>query len=321
MPGSETKAKGRTPGQLGFNNATYLPFDNVAAIGASVVGTVIQASLPLPSTCKIYGAMAAYTAIAATTGTHFFNVVLGNASYETTNGALATVSGTVAGAIHTGDTIVMTWSVSAALVGSVGGPTPASPIIFTVSYQVKSTDTTATLVATGLAGAFNGTEILNALFFANTAAGVVNFTSIGCGTIYNGVTFTAIVTGTAVTTTFTASGTTASGTNNTGYATIGPNNTVPIGEGPSFAAQGTPIFDTDQALFALAPGTTLQGQFPYTTYDFDTLYPQGSVLSLRAITPAGGSITNFKVGLLVSPYDPINSHPNVTAFDPNQDIG
>lgn len=321
MPGSETKAKFRTPGALGFNSGSWAFFDNVAAVGASVVGTAIQQSLPLPCTCKIYGAMVAYTAIGATTGTHFFNIVLGNASYETTNGALSTVPGTVAGTIHTGDTIVMTWSVAAALVGSVGGPTPATPIIFTVSYTVKSTDTTATLVALGVCNAFNSTEILNALFFANQAAGVVNFTSIGCGTIYNGVTYTAIVTGTAVTTTFTASGTTASGTNNTGYATIGPNNTIPIGQGPSFAAQGTPIFDTDQALFAVAPGTTLQGQFPYTTFDFDTLYPQGSVLSLRAITPAGGSITNFKVGLLIAPYDPINSHPNVTAFDPNQDVG
>lgn len=322
MGGTETRGKVRDPDGLIFNGIQYIYFDNVAAVAANVAGTVIQASLPLPSTCKIFGAMAAYTAINTFVGTHFFNVVLGNGTYETTNGVVATVPGTVAGTIHTGDTIVMTWSVLASLVQSVGGPAPYSPVIFTVQYTVKSTDTTATLVAAGLVGAFNSTEVLNALFCANNAAGVVSFTAIECGTVYNGVTYTAIVTGTGVTTTFTASGTTASGTNNSGYNAIGPNNVMPIGQAPSYAVANTSIFSADQALLNPAPGTTLPGQFPYTTALFDTLYPQGQILTLRAITPVStGSITNLKVGLAIAAYDPIASHPNVTAFDPNQDIG
>lgn len=68
-----------------FDAVSFLGFDNVATIGAAVAQTTVQARLLAPTRMKIAKVGVNYSAIAATTGTHLFNIVLGNGAYTAGN--------------------------------------------------------------------------------------------------------------------------------------------------------------------------------------------------------------------------------------------
>lgn len=108
---------------------------------------------------------------------------------------------TVAGTIHTGDVLTLTFT-----------PTSGSPTV--VTYTLTASETTATLAAVKLAAAINANATIAAAgFFANNAAGVVNLYcpgGVAPGTGWTSV--TPSVTGGGATTTLTGATSTASTT-------------------------------------------------------------------------------------------------------------
>lgn len=72
-----TKGKQHSPTSVGFDQLSVESFDTVATIGAGVANTTVQAVVPCATNFKILRASVAYTAIAAATGTHKVNVVVG----------------------------------------------------------------------------------------------------------------------------------------------------------------------------------------------------------------------------------------------------
>ena len=72
-----------------FNALGYLPFDNVASVGAGVANTVIQARLVLPQASKIAKVAVYCSAIDNVDGTDFFNIVMGTGAY--TNSTLGPI--------------------------------------------------------------------------------------------------------------------------------------------------------------------------------------------------------------------------------------
>ena len=353
MPGSTTRTKTRSRDSINYNALQIVPFTTIAAsIGAGVANTTVQDTIYLPFTCKIMGAYAGYTAIGAATGTHQFNVVTGTGTYMTAVGTSATTTLVVGGTVHTGDvltanifipnTLLQTVGVPGIQTGVLGNPPVAGATQFTATYTVQSTDTTLTLAATGLAKAINSLPGLNDLIFANNTTGTINLTALSAAitsannTLFNSISYTAGVTGTSATTTLTASGTLSGGTATTGV-TPGVNDlfeyqgalVTPIvgggtntGSGITFyngyniAPAGTPLFNSDIALFAPP-----QGQNPWFASNFDVIYQQGQALTLRVTTPAStGSISNLRVNLAVVPFDIAPSYSQFNTFDPHQEI-
>jgi len=332
MPGSTTRTKSRVRDSAVFNSLQFETIGPVAAIGAAVTGATVQAQIILPCSAKIYGAMPTYTAIASILGTHFFNIVTGSGTYETTNGTIATQSLTVAGPV-TGN--VLTWSVAIpqsillalgiqpiGFAGSPGIATVANGNVqFNFSYTVKSTDTTATILAASMIAYMTATLGFNAVLFANQAAGVITIGSFNTGTQYNSITTTG-ASSTGATTIAFGGATLAGGTATTGYTAVGTNDLFEYTGANVFAPPGTPVFASDMALVEPAPGTMTQGQNPYVPASYDVIYPQGTVLTLRAVTPAStGSITNLGVTLLLACFDVKPPQPTYNSFVPQLDIG
>lgn len=86
-----------------------------------------------------------------------------------------------------------------------------------------------------------------------------------------------------------------------------------VGSVDTNAIAGTTVFQGDQNL---ATGTADTPQV-FNAAVWDTIYPTGSLLTLRAVTPATtGSLTNLKVILLVKFIDPTPS-TNGTGFSPS----
>jgi len=77
------------------------------------------------------------------------------------------------------------------------------------------------------------------------------------------------------------------------------------------AVAGASVFTADQALTAAA--NTPQVFYPTNV---DAIYDTGQLLTLRAVTPGGGSITNLQVVLFAAPVDPkITNDPGVPGTD------
>ncbi len=346
MPGSSTKTKDRGRDSIRYNSLSILPFDVIATPGTSVASSTVQSTIILPCSCKIYGASLYQTNTSmVTTGTSTFNIVAGTGTYETAAGAYATTFGTAAGTIHTGDVITLTFGIPITLSQSVGGPVsqtglwgfpPVGGLInLPFTYTVKSTDTTATILANSIATSFNAQQnsILPDLLFANTSggSGVVNFTALQAGTAQNSITLTSAVTGTGATTTFAINASPlAGGTATTGVVTgvndqweyVAAYNFAPAGSG---ALGATPIFNTDMPIFngngitgSIAGGP---GNNSYWSTNFDVIYQQGSALTLRLTTPAANAPTGVKAMVLYVPFDVVPvAFGGFTTFDPHNDI-
>lgn len=71
------REKTRYSGSILFDLGTPLAFDNVAAVGAGVANTAVQARLPVPQRFKIVKATANYSAIGSG-GAHSIQIVVGN---------------------------------------------------------------------------------------------------------------------------------------------------------------------------------------------------------------------------------------------------
>ena len=346
MPGSSTKSKFRTRDSVGYNSLSILPFDAVATATSQTAGT-IQARIVLPVSCKIYGAMIDQTSTTmVTTGTSSFNVVAGAGTYVTSAGARATDFGTVAGTVHTGDTINLLFSVPNSLLVAVGAasiqtgvlgyPPVANAQQIPFSYTVQSTDTTAAITAKSICYSFNSQQnlVLNDIIFANCtgSTGVVNFTAVEAGTVANSIGLTSSVTGTSATTTFAINAASfASGTATTGTV-IGVNDQFEYTGVYNFAPasylagalSATPIFNNDMPIFN---GHGIQGNVNgspgnniYWADNFDVIYQQGTLMTLRLVTPATGPAA-VKCSLLYVPFDIIPSKDGFTSFDPNNHIG
>jgi hypothetical protein len=344
MPGSTTKSKARTRDSIVYNGLDMVPFTNIVSAATQVPAT-IQDALNLPVSCKILGAAVYYKTIGSTSGTYTFNVVAGVGTYETAAGTYATDFGTVAGTVQTGDVITMIFTVPNLLINAVGGPITQSGILgfppvagsqqIPFVYTVKSTDTTATVLAASIIAAFNASKLFLAdiVYAWNAGNTLVNFTTLQCGNnitqqnAANAITLVAAVTtnptpgSPAATTTFVVNALTFAGdTFTTGvvpgindqFEYTGAYNFAPAGSGTLAA---TPIFNTDMPIF-LEP----QGGMCYWSSNFDVIYQQGSTLTLRLTAP-GTAITNFKVTLLLFPVDVLVPNPTFFTFDPHNDIG
>lgn len=75
------------PQFFALNTLSCENFPTVASAGAGVANTTIQAYYVLPTRCKINKVVFACTALAAVTGTHKFNIVVGTGAY--TQGSVA----------------------------------------------------------------------------------------------------------------------------------------------------------------------------------------------------------------------------------------
>ena len=349
MPGSTTRTKTRARDAIGYNALSILPFDTVAAPGTSAAPATVQARLVLPISCKIYGATIDQQAAAmVTTGTSSFNIVAGAGTYETAAGARATTFGTVAGTVHTGDVITLLFSIPNALVQAYGGPVFQTGLLgyppvagaqqIPFVYTIKSTDTTATIAANSIAQAFNAlqTSILSDVLFANTsgASGVVNFTAMQAGTAANSIGLTSSVSGTGATTTFAINATPlAGGTATTGVVTgvndqfeyVGAYNFAPASY-LAGALSATPLFNNDMPLYnqnGITGNTNgSPGNNSYWSDNFDVIYQQGTLMTLRLTTPGANPPTFVKASILYVPFDVVPvAFGEFTTFDPHNNIG
>jgi hypothetical protein len=346
LPGSTTRTKTRSRDSIVYNALQYLDFDLIAAPGISQVNTVVQHNgFVLPCSMKIYAASVYQDSAAMVAdGSSSYNVVAGIGTYVTATGARATAVGTAAGTIHTGDTITVTFTVPNSLLQAVGAVTIQTGIlgqqpvanaqVIQFAYVVKATDTTAAILATSIVTAFNAgfaTPLEDIVFAWNTGAtGVVTFSALQAGTAANSIAITSAVTGVGATTTFAITATPFSGgTATTGvvrgvndqYEYLGAYNFAPAG---STALSATPIFNSDMPIFNGGTTGVVNGtpgnnqQFPD---NFDVIYQQGAVMTLRLVTPGANPPTNVKVILLACPIDVSVAQPSMNTFDPHLDIG
>jgi hypothetical protein len=352
MPGSNTRTKFRTRDAIGYNALSILPMDAIAAPGINQVAGTIQGpnfATILPVSCKIIGATIYQNSTTmVTNGTSLFNVAAGFGTYETAAGVHASDFGTAGGTVHTGDVITLVFNIPNAIVQSLGGPVFQTGVLgfppiaggqqIPFVYTVKSTDTTATILANSIAQSFNSQQlsILPDVCMANTsgASGVVNFFCMEAGTAQNSIQLFSSVTGAGATTTFAINALNFSGgTATTGVVTgvndqfeyVGMYNFAPASY-LAGALSATPLFNTDQPLFN-GHGITgningSPGNNQYWADNFDVIYQQGTAMTLRLITPAANPPTNVKCNLLYMPFDVVPvAFGGFLTFDPHNDIG
>lgn len=276
----------------GFNSvALGLGFDNVASVTNGVANTTIQARIPIVQRCKIPKVSVNYSAIASTEGNHLFNIVLGNGTY-TTGGTKAAATTTASGTPNHDGTVTVT----------VGG--------HAVVYTETSGDTSVTALMGHVVTAVNADTTAKELVLASNTAGAFTLTALANGVDGNLITVSISSTDSAPLA-FTAWGPTLSGGTNDSSTLVVPDDTtgytgpiavaVPGGIAPpQMGVNGDALFATDQALTSAAD--TPQEFIPT---NYDGVIEQGTLLTLRVITPATvGSITNLKVTLCAVAIDP-----------------
>jgi len=234
----------------------------------------------------------------------------------------------------------MIFTVPQSLITAVGGPTTQPGILgfppvagsqqIPFVYIVKSTDTTATILAASIIVAFNACKnYLSDIVYAwNAGNTLVNFTALQAGTVANSITLVAAVTtnptpgSAAATTTFVVNALNfVNGTATTGvvpgindqWEYTGTYNYAPAGSGTLAA---TPIFNTDMPIFLNVPGG-----MAYWSSNFDVIYQQGTTITLRLTVPATPTLTNLKVVILAMPIDVLPQNPTFYTFDVHNDIG
>lgn len=271
--------------------APPLSFDNVASVGAGVAGTTVQARLPVPTRMKIQKVCVNYSAIASASGNHQFNIVLGTGTYAT-GGTKAAASTTVTGTPNHDGTVTVTVNGHAVVYTEVVGDTDVATLLGNVVTAVN-TDTTA-----------------NKVVLASATSSALTLTALEPGTPGNSITVAIGSTDTAPLA-FTTFGPNLTGGAND-VATAIPDDTgryvgalataLPGGIAVvSVGSNGQALFSTDQDLTNAADTPQV-----FIPTNYDGIIEQGTLLTLRCITPATtGSITNLKVtlvGCVVDPY-------------------
>jgi hypothetical protein len=322
MPGSTTKTKSRSRDSITYAALQMTGFDTVAAVAISQTANLIQAQFMLPYTCKIFAAAPSFTAF---TGPATFNVVAGTGTYETAAGAYAATTSTISGTVAAGYVYTSNFQIPFALAQSIGIPAintlgilgnPLNPLAVTIPVViVAGAAATATSVAAQFVLAINTNPVLNNLIYAANAAGVITYTAVQAGTALN--TFTVLSGAVGAGSAITATSTFAGGTATTGVV-VGVNDQFEYNGTTNFAPAGagalgaTPIFNTDMPLFAPTPGGNA-----WMSSNFDVVYQQGSIMTLRVVTGGAQTITNFKVMLALMAHDPTPQLPSFNTFDPH----
>jgi len=303
-----TLAKKRTPKSIVFNTNSPDLFPPIT-LGASVVSTTVQARYILPCSAKCMGVISYASAVGATLPlSNLFNIAIGEGAYQTGATAVACTTALTVAAPSTGNVLTISLQIPG---------TAPTPVFF---YTVKSTDTTATILANSMVAAWNQTIFavaasggipLNKLVGAwnQAGAGTINFTFLYTTPVSNGV---ILVGSSSGTTTITASATFAGGAASTGI-TIPPTDTVETNAVYNFGSLGQALFSSDKVIGAAAPGAF--GVF-YEVDAWDSILAQGTNLTLRATTGVGAAVTNWNVGLIVVPYDPQPTKPELLAGIP-----
>lgn len=355
MPGSSTRTKTRSRDSIVFNALDLIPLTNLASITTAQAPTVIQDGFNLPMSAKILGAAVYYASIGAPDGTYTFNIVAGTGTYETAAGTYATNFGTAGGTVQTGDVITFLFTVPQILLTAVGAPTLQPGLLgyppvagsqqIPFVYIVKATDTTATVLAASIIAAFNGSKnaVADVIYAWGAGTAVVNFTTLQTGNAAttpahvpvlpaaadeNAITWVASVTtnptpgSPAATTTFVVNALTFAGATDTTGVVVGVNDqfeyTGKYNYAPATSAAlgATPIFNSDMPIFLNVPGGMC-----YWSSNFDTIYQQGTTITLRMTVPATPTLTNFKVVILAFPIDVLPQTPTFYTFDVHNDIG
>jgi hypothetical protein len=294
-----TTRKTRDPGAIGYDQIAHYAFDTVSSITGGTAVTTVQGRLPLAVSSKIMAAAVSYSASAFSGA--LFNVVVGSGVYEgaTTAGVEGRGTFTITGSPATGQNNSYT----------INGITILAPQTTGNSVTQQAAADIIVLNAATAAGAFAGTTTPAGYGFSN-AAGVISYTANDYGTAYN---LTPTSTG--------GSGDTVTAAASTGGVAINAAPTVAAPDGfwltgaHNFAAAGNALFPKDQPI---APNAPSIGQyFPVPIDQFDVLYQQNQVLTLRVYTLTSTTLTNLKVALLLKPFDVIATHPsNRVNFQP-----
>jgi hypothetical protein len=290
--------------QYSLGTLGVTPLFNVPTIGASVVGTTVQAYFVTPSRIKLSAIAIACSAVSTINGSVSFNIVVGSGAYE--SGATAAVgSYTLTGVPTTGDNNVYTINGDVVTVAQTTGNTLA----------VQATaDAAAITAATALTGVTAAAAGANINLTANTAGVASNFiTTFGSSTGGD---------------TVTANQVQLSGGSNGGltvgtvqndnrtlpyYNQAATSNQIQIAGGGSgittnFALPGEALFATDVSINAIntpgilvaTGGSAVFGDVPTALGQqvlaaSDAVFERGQILTLRVFTPSGGSITNLIV--------------------------
>jgi len=286
----------------------------------------------LPFSCKIFNAsitqgISTYTAASGAN----FNIVAGTGTYETAAGVNSSTTQTISGTVASGYTYTTIFYFPISLLQSIGAPgintigilggavvAGQIPVPVTITTNA-TTGASATTAAAAFAAAINLTPVLNQLIYASSSAGVLTYTALQAGTTMNSATYTGSSTGAS--SAITASGSFASGTATTGvvpgvndqFEYTGSYNFAPAGSG---ALGATPIFNADMPIIPVNPGP---GANPYNATNFDVIYQQGTILTLRIIGTTL-TYTNLVACVGLMPFDVRPQAPTYNTFDPHLDI-
>lgn len=259
----------------------------ISSVVASLAATGIQDLHQNPSRVKIPKIGIGFTGISLLDGSISANIVVGTGAYETT-GTAASQTFTITGAPL--DTFTNTYVIN--------GVTITTP---------QATANSVTQQAAADVILINAQSATTRVHAANTA-GVITVTAAP-GVAGNSITTTSTSSGGD---TVTAGGATlAGGTSTTGITVAGNDNSSTSGICTNVAVVGNALFNVDIPFTTdTFPGATVAGggssglglipTFP------DAVYACGSILTLRIITPVGGTITNLVVSadMEIQPLEP-----------------
>jgi hypothetical protein len=302
-----TVRKTRSPDSLLYDALFQVSFDAQASIAASQATSTVVSQLPLTVSCKIMAATVTYSA--SVSGGALFNIVVGGGTYEgtTTAGVVSRGTFTITGAPLTGQNNTYTMNgIAIACPQTTGNSVTQQAVADIAVLNAAAFSSTA--------NAWVGTTTPEGYAFSN-AAGVITYTALGYGPAYNITpTVNAGAGGDAVAVVASTGGVLPNP-----VPTVAQSDQFWLSGAHNFAAAGNSVYPFDQGI---QPGYPYVAQyFPVPTPQFDVLYQQGQVLTLRMYTPTSATLTNFKVALLLKTLDVIETHPsNLNNFAPVRDI-
>jgi hypothetical protein len=289
--------------QYSLGTLGVTPLFNVASVGASAVGTTVQAIFVTPSRIKLSAIAIGSTAVSTINGSISFNIVVGPGAYES-GATAATGSYTLTGVpLDTFDNVY-----------TINGVVTTAP---------QATANTLAQQATADALAITADTATNGVTAVAVGANI-NLTANTVGVAGNFITTVGSSTGGD---TVTANQTVLSGGSN-GALTVGTvqndNRTLPLiqqasdaiagqfvgggaGITTDFAIAGQALFTTDVSINAIntpnittAGGSAVFGDVPtllgqQVLAASDAVFERGQIITLRVFTPIGGSITNLVV--------------------------
>jgi hypothetical protein len=289
--------------QYSLGTLGVTPLFNVPTVGASVVGTTVQAYFVTPSRIKLSAIAIACSAVSTISGAVSFNIVVGSGVYE--SGATSAVgSFTLTGAPTTGQSNNYHINGDLVTVAQTTG---------TLAAQATA-DAAAITAATALTGVTAVAVGANINLTANTAGVAGNFiTTSGSSTGGDTVTANQVQLSGGSNGTLTVG--TVQNDNRTlpYYNQAATSSQVQIAGGGSgittnFAVAGETLFATDVSINAIntpgilvaTGGSAVFGDVPTALGQqvlaaSDAVFERGQILTLRVFTPSGGSITNLIV--------------------------